>query len=94
MTIPYEIRRKAIELSKTRSAGQTLKALRRIPEFENEDMPVERTINRWKNQAAMLEKQISESAENTKEFFKTHPVPKWLQNVYLVNIENGEIKFL
>jgi hypothetical protein len=46
---PPEIRQKAIELSKNRSAGQTLKALKLIQEFENEDLPNERTINRWKN---------------------------------------------
>jgi DNA-binding transcriptional regulator GbsR (MarR family) len=93
---PYEIRRKAIELSKTRSAGQTLKALKRLPEFENEDMPDTRTISRWKNQAERLERQISESQEYTKEtarkYWETHPIPKWLKDLYLVKIENGEIK--
>ena len=95
---PPEIRQKAIELSKTRSAGETVKALKRIPEFKNEELPDTRTINRWKNQAAILEKRILESQAYTKEtarkFWETHPIPKWLQILYLVKIENGEIKFL
>ena len=98
MTFPYEIRQKALELRKTRSAGHTLKALKRIPDFEKEDLPTERTINRWHEKAIKLEKQIIESQKYTKEaarkFWETHPIPKWLQNVYLVKIENGEIKFL
>ena len=60
---PYEIKQKAIELSKTRSAGQTLEALRRIPEFKGEDMPDERTINRWRNEAKRQQSQAAESAE-------------------------------
>jgi hypothetical protein len=95
---PNEIKQKAFELRKTRSAGHTLKALKRIPEFEQEELPNERTINRWYEKAIKLEKQILESQEYTKEtarkYWETHPIPKWLQNLYLVKIENGEIKFL
>ena len=93
---PEQIIQKAIELGKGRSARETLKALRRQKDLENEDMPNERTINRWKKEATILEKQISESAENAREiakkYWETHPIPKWLQNLYLVKKENGEIK--
>lgn len=69
---PYEIIQKAIELSKTRSAGQTLKVLKRMPEFEDEDMPCERTIIRWKNKAKMLENQAVEPAETVKKTPREH----------------------
>ena len=88
---PYEIKQKAIELSKTRSAGQTLKVLQRIPEFKD-DMPTERTINRWKNEAKRQQSQASESVETVKKTPKEHlitndglyekimDIPPWAKN--------------
>lgn len=91
---PNKMRLRAIKLNKDESASWVLKELEK--EFKAEAMPDVRTINRWKHDAEKLEKQISESAEHTKEigreYWKTHPIPKWLQNLYLVKIENGEIK--
>lgn len=94
MLLP-EIKQRAIDLLKKRySAGLVLRQLEQ--DFPNNKMPTERTINRWKNQAEILERQISSSQRNNQEilekYWETHPVPKWLQNLYLVKIENGEIK--
>ncbi len=50
---PDEIKQKAIELSKSRSAGQVLQSLERLKEFRDEDLPTERTINRWKKQVTL-----------------------------------------
>lgn len=95
---PKKLILKAIELHKDGSARWVLEKLQKDKEFDGEAMPEVRTINRWKHDAEQLERQIAESAEHTKEigkkYWETHPIPKWLRNLYLVKIENGEIKFL
>ena len=90
---PLEIRQKAIELSNTRSAGQTLKALKLIPEFEKEELPNERTINRWKKEAKRQPSHASESAETVRKtprerlitndgiYEKIVDTPPWAKNI-------------
>lgn len=96
MQFSPQYKQKAIELYEEYTMTEVFQQLLKI--FPNKHHPNEKTIRRWKHEATMLEKQIAESAEHTKEigskYWETHTIPKWLQHLYLVKIENGEIKFL
>jgi hypothetical protein len=91
---PEQVKQKAIELSKGRSAGKTLEALRRQVEFKDEPLlPTERTIRRWINEAKRQQSQAAESAETVKKprerlitndavYEKVMDIPPWAKNPF------------
>jgi hypothetical protein len=90
-----QIRQQALALIKEGySAEKVADILSKKLEDETSEQksPCAQTIRRWSNEVKKWDRQRIESAENAREFLKTHPIPKWLQNMYLVKIENGEIK--
>ena len=92
MTYIPKIVQRALELIQDRYSAEKVAAILSTELKDELKTPCAKTIRRWEKEAAKWEKQRAESKENAREFFKTHPVPKWLENVYLVKIENGEIK--
>lgn len=94
MTYILKIKQRALELLQEGYSPE-IAADKISKEYNNEPKtPTGKTIRIWGDEVRKLEKELAKSKQTVEEFIRTHPAPKWLRNLYLVKIENGEIKFL